>query len=165
MKNFVFRAGGFILYKFPKFSPRFARGGFILYKFPKFSPALRAGGFIFYKICCQNWSIFGHFLNRFPLNNSQKPLKIFARFARRVLGVPKNFPRFAREVLFFTKSQKNSRASRGRFYSLQNPQKFSPALRAGGFILYKILKNFHRHVLRRGGGFNSISLVLFLLKC
>ena len=145
MKNFVFRAGGFILYKFPKFSPRFARGGFILYKFPKFSPALRAGGFIFYKICCQNWSIFGHFVNRFPLNNSQKPLKNFARFARRVLGVPKNFPRFAREVLFFTKSPKNfprfarqvlfftksskifSRASRGRFYSLQNPGNFWPA--------------------------------------
>ena len=79
-----------------------------------------------------------------------------------VLGVPKNFPRFARGVLFFTKSQNFLRASRGRFYSLQNPEIFSPALRAGGFILYKIPKFFHRLVSRRGG-FNSISPVVQLL--
>ena len=48
--------------------------------------------------------------------------------------IPKIFSRFARGVLFFTKSEF-----------------FSPALRAEGFILYKIPKFFHRLVSRRGG--------------
>ena len=103
-----FCGGFYSLQNLKKKSPALRVEGFILYKFPKFSPRFARRGFIFYKICCQNLPIFGHFLDRFPLNNSQNPLKFFARFARRVLGVPKNFP----------------------------------ALRAGGFILYKISKKF-----------------------
>ena len=86
-------------------------GGFILYNIKK-NPRRTA-----FKI--------NLFLNTFwtvSLLITEKKLKIFACFARRGWG-PKKIPRFAREVLFFTKSPKNS-----------------PALRAGGFILYQIQK-------------------------
>ena len=119
----------------------FSPEGFIFYKILKIFRALRAEGFIFYKIYCQNRPIFERFLDRFRPNNSQKTLKIFARFARRVLGFQKisrasrgevifftksfrKIPRFARDVIFFTKSPKIfSRAKRGRYYFLQKSLK------------------------------------------
>ena len=105
--------------------------------FNKISKFLVRKGSIFSKNQLAKSIIFWTFLDRFPPNNGQKPLKIFARFARKILGSQKisarfarevlfltksqNFARFAREVLFLTKSHFFSRASRARFYYFQNP--------------------------------------------
>ena len=94
---------------------------------------LRAGGFIFYKIYCQNLPIFERFLDRFRPNNSQKP---------------KNFR--ALRAHDFWGPQKISRASRGRFYFLQNPDLMFYKIEEILFF-YKILKFLLREVSRRGG--------------
>ena len=70
-------------------------------------------GSIFSKNQLAKSIIFWTFLDRFPPNNGQKPLKIFARFARRILGSPKIFGALRARGSIFNKISK-FRALRAR---------------------------------------------------
>ena len=142
-KKSALRAEGFILYKFLKIFPAFAREVLFFTKSWKFF-ALFAREVLFFTKSTVKIDLF---LNVFwtvsALITAKNP-KNFRALRAHGFGGPKNFPalraggfilykipkfspRFAREVLFFTKSRNFfSRASRGRFYSLQNPEIFSP---------------------------------------
>ena len=134
------------------------------------------GGFIFYKI--QIWKFI--FSPRKVLFFT-KSWKFFARFARRVLFFTKSTAKidlflnvfWTVSALITAKNPKNFRALRA--HDFWGPKKFL-ALRAGGFILYKIRKFFSRASRGRfyslqnpeiltpegftEGGVNSISPVL-----
>ena len=123
--------------------------GFILYKFLKIFSALREVLFF-----TKSWKFFARFAREVLFfTKSTVKIDLFLNVFWTVSALitaktPKNFR--ALRAHGFWGSQKISRASRGVFYSLQNLKIFS-ALRAGGFILYKIPKFCHRLVSRRGG--------------
>ena len=117
-KKSALRVGGFILYKYPKFSPPFARGCLILTNSQNLLPRFARGGFIFLQNLLPKC---GQFLDCFPLITAQNPKK-FRALRAQGFGDPqkisalragffilykilkKFLPRFARGVLFFTKS-------------------------------------------------------------
>ena len=123
-KNSALRAEGFILYKFLKIFPAFAREVLFFTKSWKFFARFAREVLFFTKSTVKIDLFLNVFWTVSALITAKTP-KIFRALRAQGFGGPQKF----------------SRASRGGFYSLQNPKIFS-ALRAGGFILYKIPKFF-----------------------
>ena len=116
------RAHGYI---FNKISKSHARKKKVLF-LTKSQKFLVRKGSIFSKNQLVKSIIFWTFLDRFPPNNGQKPLKFFARFARMILGSQKNFGALRAHGSIFNKISKFR------------------ALRARGSIFNKISKIFAR---------------------
>ena len=105
---------------------RASRGRLYFLQNPQFFSRFARGGYIFYKISRQHRLFFERFWTVSALITAKNPKNFRALRAHDFWGPNKISALRAGGFILYKIRKKFSRASRGRFYSLQNPRILSP---------------------------------------